>query len=265
MRVLPLLVAMPMLSACPPVPTVVEDPPARAVVSLGGVTIQQGVGQFQLSALFAQEEEETACTSEELAGCTLTVCEIAAELPVVLSSLDAGAVTVTTPSVQHTLTRGDGGSYQTLVVDDAELFLNAEELEASIAGGADVAAVAMTVVAPTRIQLTAPPLQSVNVRLTDSLPVAWSNRSAGDVVATLTDDALLQSAVCTAPAGGGVLAIPKEVIGRFAVGGGRLSLAVTSRTVSDVDDAHAVSFTTTSTVTSPTGGAGQYTVFFQAP
>jgi hypothetical protein len=260
------------LSACPPVEGDDDDaPPPPPVVSLGGITLRQEAASYQVSAFFHEPAVAEGCTSEEVAGCTLSQCEAATD-PVTAATLDAGAITVQTETVAEenvsaTLTVGGDDRYDSVAVSEAVFFANAEELSASTAGGADIGALAFELVAPTRIQLTAPPLQAVNVRVTSPIDVAWSNSSAGDVTAKLSqaDASFTRLAMCTAPASAAALTIPAAVIGRFPIGGGQLVVEVATTTTASIDATHSAFFSAVSSVTSPTGGAGQYNVFFESP
>lgn len=269
MRSLPSALALSLvlaLSACPPGAGAGDIEGGDSPTALGGITIRQAVGSYQVGASFHEPVAVAGCTSEEIAGCTLVTCAAGAAPVTDQASLDGGAVTVSTPRLAHTLLHGDDGLYQGVSVGDGELFLNAEELTASLAGGADLEAVTFTLAAPTRIQLTAPPLQAVNVKVTNPIEIAWSNSSAGDVEAILSDAGLTQAATCRAPATSAALTIPAEVVNRFAIGSGRLDLSVVSTTTTTtIDGRHALFFAASSTVTSPTGALAQYNVFFEAP
>ena len=268
MRALPLILVA-VLSACPPIdePEIVDPPPAE-VVSFGSVTVLQAVQSHQVQAFFDDVSAPAlaaGCTSQEIVGCTLVTCD--APVPPAEAnapSLDAGSITVKSPRLEHTLTLGEDGAYETISVEAGEFFLNAEEIKANVAGGADADVVALAVFAPTRIQLTTPPLQSVNVSVLDPIDIAWSNSSAGELEATLTDAGLTRVATCKASAQGSGMSIPAEIVGRFPVGGGRLELAVATTTTTTVDTT-LVTFRAVSSVTSPTGTAASYNVFFQAP
>ena len=78
MRVLPLafaFVPLALSSACPPAGDDDDDVTPPVLVSLGGVTLFQGVDNHTVSARFGEPAPlADGCTSEELAGCTLLTC-----------------------------------------------------------------------------------------------------------------------------------------------------------------------------------------------
>lgn len=259
------LAALALLCACPPPVTGDDDddddtPPE--IVEVGQLAVRQQAIGYGVSAVFPSEPIDTGCDApEDVAGCVLTRCPDGAsgDLP---PSLDAGDITVSSEAV-HTLTFGDG--YAPVVVNEGAFFLNRGEISVDAVGGADVGAFAVDFLAPTRIQITTPPLQAVNVRVTNPIAIEWSNSSEGVVRATLLDANATLFATCEGAGNGGGFEIPAEIVGRFPLGGGSLAIESAVSASASVDAASRVAVLATTTATSATGGPALYNVNFEAP
>jgi hypothetical protein len=263
LAVLPLML---LLSACPPDAPGDDggDPPVD--VALGAVVLEQGRAPFwQARAFFAEPVASELCTVEEVAGCTFFTCEEEVEQPEDPASLDAGAVTVESEAKTVTLVRDGEGHYGSERVDGEEFFENGGELFAEATGGDDIEGFTLTLRAPTPLQMVTPPLASVTVKVTEALPLEWSNVSQGDVRVIIGDNTGRLGATCIAPSAGGGFAIPAEVIGRFPVGEG--SMSVTGQVVATANLANArhVSFHAQTPATSAVGVDANYFVTFAAP
>lgn len=265
------LFAVPLLllsSACPPdAPGGGDDGGDPAVdVFLGGVVLEQDRAPFwQASASFAEPVANDACTEEEVAGCRFFTCDTEAAPIAPAAHLDAGAVTVESTATSVTLVRDDAdGRYGVERVEGEEFFENGGELFVEATGGDDVEGFTLTTRAPTPLQMVTPPLASVTVRVTEALELEWSGTSQGELLFTLSNT-LGASATCTAPSAAGAFAIPAEIIGRFPLGEGALSVVGRSVVTTALADARHVTFTAQTAATSAVGDNANYFVTFAAP
>jgi len=87
-----------------------RHPAARGRVARR-ITIRQAVGSYQVRRLLPRAGARAGCTAEEIAGCTLVTCAGDAD-PVAATSLDAGAISVSTAQLEHTLALGADGFYE---------------------------------------------------------------------------------------------------------------------------------------------------------
>jgi hypothetical protein len=268
MRTLIALPLLALLAACPPDAPGDDDggdPPVDVV--LGGVVLEQDRAPFwQASASLAAPVDNAACTIEEdVGGCTFATCDVDAAPIAPGAHLDAGAITVESTARSVTLVR-DGGDerYGVERVDGEEFFENGGELFAEATGGDDVEGFTLTMRAPTPLQMVTPPLASVTVRVTEALETEWTGSSQGELLFTLSNPFGL-SATCTAPATAGGFAIPAEVIGRFPLGDGSLSIVGRVVVTADLAEARHVTFTTQTPATSAVGVNANYFVTFAAP
>lgn len=271
-RALPLaiLAAFFSFTACPPDAPGDDggDPPVDVI--LGGVVLEQDRAPFwQASASFA-EPVANGCEAEEIGGgCTLLTCQpgeggVAPE-PAQIGHLDAGAVTVESEARTATLVRDADGLYAAQRVDGEEFFENGGELFATATGGADVEGFTLTLRGPTPLQIVTPPLASVTVRVTEPLDTEWTGASQGELSFTLSDNVGALRATCTAPSAAGAFAIPAEIIGRFPLGEGTLSIIGRVAVTADLANARHVTFTAQTPATSATGTNANYFVTFAAP
>lgn len=259
------------LAACPPDAPGDDggDPPVDTV--LGGVVLEQDRAPFwQASAAFAEPVANDQCTVEDVGGCTFVTCQAAgADVPIAPAApaphLDAGAVTVESEAKSVTLVRDDDGRYAAQRVEGEEFFENGGELFAEATGGADVEGFTLTLRAPTPLQMVTPPLASVNVKVTDALPLEWTGTSQGDVRIALRDNVGLLSVTCTAPSTTGGFAIPAEAIGRFPLGEGSMTVTGAVEVTADLASARHVTFTARTAATSAVGVNANYFVTFNAP
>lgn len=264
------LLALPLLllsSACPPDAPGDDggDPPVDVV--LGGVVLEQDRAPFwQASASFAEPDSAGgACTEEDVAGCAFFTCEANAAPVAPAAHLDAGAITVATSAKSITLVRDEAdGRYGVERVDGEEFFENGAELSAEATGGDDVEGFTLELRAPTPLQMVTPPLASVTVKVTDPLPLEWTGSSQGDVRITLSNATGL-SATCTAPSTAGAFAIPAEVIGRFPLGDGSMSVTGQVTATANLANARHATFTAQTPATSAVGVNANYFVTFAAP
>lgn len=270
-RVLPtaILAALPLVACPPDVPG--DDggePPVD--VMLGGVVLEQDRAPFwQASASFA-EPVANGCEEEEIGGCTWLTCQpgeggVAPQEPAQTGHLDAGAVTVESEARTATLVRGADGRYAAQRVDGEEFFDNDGELFATATGGGDVEGFTLTLRGPTPLQMVTPPLSSVTVRVTEPLDTAWTGTSQGELLFTLSDNVRALRATCTAPSSAGAFSIPAELIGRFPLGEGTLSIIGRVAASVELDNARHVTFTAQTPATSATGTNANYFVTFAAP
>lgn len=240
------------------------DPPEDVV--LGGVILEQDRAPFwQASAAFAEPVARASCTQEAVGGCALFTCDTAAAPVAPAAHLDAGAITVASVDKSITLVRDDAdGRYGVERVDGEEFFENGGELSAEATGGDDVEGFTLELRAPTPLQMTTPPLASVTVKVTEALPLEWTGTSQGDVRIILSN-ALGLSATCIAPSTAGAFAIPAEVIGRFPLGDGSMSVTGQVVATGNLANARHVTFTAQTAATSAVGVNANYFVTFSAP
>lgn len=255
-----------LLLACPPdAPGDDGGDPPEAVV-LGGIVLEQDRAPFwQASAAFAEPSANSACTEEDVGGCAFFTCDTEAAPIAPAAHLDAGAITVASADKSITLVRDDAdGRYGVERVDGEEFFENGGELSAEATGGDDVEGFTLELRAPTPLQMVTPPLASVSVKVTEALPLEWTGSSQGDVRISLSN-ALGSSATCNAPSASGAFAIPAEVIGRFPLGEGSMSVTGQVVATANLANARGVTFTTQTAATSAVGVNANYFVTFTAP
>ena len=254
------------LAACPPDAPGDDggDPPVDVV--LGGVVLEQDRAPFwQASASFAEPADNAACTVEEnVGGCTVVTCDTTAAPIAPGAHLDAGAVSLESATTNATLVRDDDGRYGVVRADGEEFFANGEELTAEAAGGDDVAGFTLTLNAPTPLQMVSPPLASVTVKVTEALPLEWTGTSQGDVRIVVANTLGL-SATCTTPSTSSAFDVPAEVIGRFPLGDGSMSVTGEVVTTANLDNARHATFTAQTPATSAVGVNANYFVTFAAP
>lgn len=270
----PILLPLPvvaLLAACPPPGPGDDGDPPGPVAALGGMLLAQDrepESFWQASASFTtpSAEPNPACNVEDVGGCTFTQCQSAADLAPVepQAHLDAGALTIASEAREAVLTRDADGIYTGVRTDNEEFFQNGGELFAEAAGGADIEAFNLAVPrAPTPLQMVTPPLASVTVRVTEALVTEWTGNSEGDVIFTLASANLL--ARCSAPSTAGGFDIPAEIIGRFPLGEGTLTIDNHVVVTADLGDNRSATFTAATQPTSATGANANYFVTFAAP
>ena len=112
--------------------------------------------------------------------------------------------------------------------------------------------------------MVSPPLASVTVKVTESLPLEWTGASQGDLRIVLSNTLGL-SATCMTSSTSGAFDVPAEVIGRFPLGDGAMSVTGEVVATANLENARHATFTAQTRATSAVGANANYFVTFSAP
>jgi hypothetical protein len=196
----------------------------------GTTTVRAG----SISAVFPLAST-LACTEERVGECFVYTCPTN---PVPPTYRSAGQVTVTGAAVPATLMPQADNTYDVVSSSTQTMFDGGETLTAT-GGGAEVPAFTVSVVAPSRTTLIAPPKPSGSITIDrgQGFQASWTGGGAGLVFLYFGGPAGSGvSMSCGYPASGGTANVPASALAMVPAGMGSFSASGVSNNTTDVGD-----------------------------
>jgi VCBS repeat-containing protein len=134
-----------------------------------------------------------------------------------------GAITVMTPSTNHTLSPQGDGTYLPLAI--AGTLWSAAGATVNITGtGADYGAFSVMLPGPTSITVTNPQAGALDVPRTGDLTITWTDGTTGHV--TVEIDGAAQSLSCDFVVASGSAIVPRQALSMLDAGAATMTLFV---------------------------------------
>ena len=233
-----------------------EPPPTgnRGAVFLTGDATSTGASHSAGAAFVARSTVDQSVTKKAVGPCAVEIYGNGAGPKETFRS--AGKLTFTGLAKAVTLTPAADKTYDRITGSTA-LFVGGETFTVT-ADGADVPAFTATLMAPSKLTLTAPALPAANAALkvtrSSGIEATWTGASSGEVVLYFDEAASSNafSTTCTFPASAGKGTIPAAAFADFPSGAGTFNLYVKTVAVLTPADGY-VRVTASSLLVSATG------------
>jgi hypothetical protein len=205
-------------------PDLAVTPDASVTSKLSGVIVAHSGAPSRISAAFS------GCPTMTVSGCRFRDCP-SPDMGGSALDVNAGAITVMTPTGSNTLSPQSNGSYLPLTLSSPLWAQTGAKVNVS-ATGADYAPFAVTVDGPTTITVTNPLAGgTVDVPRTADFSLSWVDGTTGHVtveIAAGTQD-LACDFVVTADSG----IVPRQALSMLTAGAGTMTIVVASSTTTD--------------------------------